>query len=285
MKETDARRLKYTELTELRKRVVSAVQGGKPVTSVAKILGIQRSTVFGWLARYRQGGWDALDAHKRGGRPPKMTAKMLAWIYDWVVTKDPQQMYFPFALWTSYMVAELVWRHFEFRLSRASVCRLLNQLGLSPKKPLWRAFQKNHELVEKWVKEEYPQIITLARKQKADIFFGDETGVRTHFHPGKTRAVGGKTPIISTAGGRFGSNMISAISPRGTTRFMVVQGNVNVMVFLAFLKRLLHNWPRPILLIVDDSPVHRSEYISQFVTSSSGKLRLFYLPPYFPELK
>jgi len=49
MRETDARRLKHTELTELRKRGVSAVQDGQRVTLVAKVLGIQRSTLLGGL--------------------------------------------------------------------------------------------------------------------------------------------------------------------------------------------------------------------------------------------
>ncbi|MBM3120544.1 MAG: winged helix-turn-helix domain-containing protein, partial [Chloroflexi bacterium] len=71
--------------------------------------------------------------------------------------KDPRQLKFPFALWTSLMVAELIWRQFRIRLSKASVCRLMNQLGLSPQKPLWRAFQKNAERVAIWIKEEYPQ--------------------------------------------------------------------------------------------------------------------------------
>lgn len=283
MRNTDARKLTHSELTELRKRGVSAVQDGQPATLVARVLGIQNSTLFGWLARYRRGGWDALDARKRGGRPPKLTAKMLQWIYENVL-KDPRQLKFPFALWTSIMVAELIWRQFHIRLSKASVCRLLNQLGFSPQKPLWKAYQKNLGLVDKWLKEEYPQIQALARQQKADIFFGDEAGVRSDYHSGTTWAIRGETPVVSTTGARFGCNMISAVSPRGAMRFMLVEGKFTGGVFVDFLKRLVHNWPQAIFLIVDGHPVHRSAAVARFVASTEGKLQIFHLPPYSPEL-
>jgi len=102
------------------------------------------------------------------------------------------------------MIDEMVWRQYGIRLSKASVCRLLNQLGLSPQKPLWRAFQQDHERAKQWVKEEFPKIRALARKQDANIFFGDEAGVRSDFHSGKTWAVRGKTPIVNTTGARLG---------------------------------------------------------------------------------
>jgi transposase len=284
MGKNDARRLKYNELTEIRKRGVSAVQEGQPAILVAKILGVGKSTLFAWLARYRNGGWGALDAHRRGGRPPKLTAKMMEWIYTTVATKDPRQMEFPFALWTSLMVAELIWRQYKIRLSKASVCRLMSQMGLSPQKPLWRAFQKNSEYTEKWVKEEYPKILALAKKQKADIFFGDEAGMRSDFHTGKTWAVRGETPVITTTGARFGCNMISVVSPRGAMRFMLIEGKFNNGVFIEFLKRLIHNWPHPVFLVIDGHPVHKSVAVSNFVESSEGRLKIFYLPPYSPEL-
>lgn len=284
MRNNDARRLTHKELTELRKRGVSAVQDGQPLKLVVKVLGVQKSTLFGWLARYRRGGWGALDARKRGGRPPKLTAKMLEWIYDTVAMKDPRQMKFPFALWTSLMIAELISRQFGIRLSKTSVCRLLNQLGISPQKPLWRAFQKDSERVEKWVKEEFPKIRALAKKQKADIFFGDEAGIRSDFHSGKTWAVRGKTPIVTTTGARFGCNMISAISPRGVMRFMLTEDKLTADVFINFLKRLIHNWTSSIFLVIDGHPVHKSVAVSKFITSIEGRLQLFYLPPYSPEL-
>ena len=105
MKKNDARKLDHKTLTELRKRAISSVQDGESPEVVARAMGINRVTIYGWLARYRDGGWGALDAKKRGGRPPKLDGKALQWIYRTVTRKNPEQMNFPFALWTTAMIA------------------------------------------------------------------------------------------------------------------------------------------------------------------------------------
>ncbi len=284
MKSTDARKLKRDQLTDLRRRGVAAVQEGETPAMVAKVLGVGVSTVFGWLAKYRAGGWDALRAHRRGGRRPKLDASKLKCLYDTITTKDPRQLQFPFALWTSRMVGELIERKFGLRLGKSSVCRLLNQLGLSPQKPLWRAFQKDPVRVQKWLSEEYPTIKAEAKKRGAVIYFGDEAGVRSDHHAGTTWAVRGKTPVVQTTGARFGLNLISAVSAQGEMRFMTVKGTVTAPVFVEFLKRLLHMADRPVFLIVDGHPTHRSRLVSKFVGASDGMLHLFFLPGYSPEL-
>jgi transposase len=78
--------------------------------------------------------------------------------------------------------------------------------------------------------------------------------------------------------------MISAISPRGEIRFMTLRKSVNAAVFITFLKRMLHGSKRPIFLIVDGHPSHRAKMTQAFIESTKGKLRLFFLPPYSPEL-
>ena len=109
-----------------------------------------------------------------------------------------------------------MYRQFGIRLSKASVCRLLNQLGLSPQKPLWRAFQKDPVRIQKWFEEEYPMIKAEAKRRGAEIYFGDEAGVRSDHHSGTTWAVRGKTPAVQTTGARFILNIISAVSPQGS---------------------------------------------------------------------
>ena len=133
----------HRTLSELRKRAVAAVQSGESPTLVAAALGVNLRTLFRWLALYRRGGWDRLDARKRGGRPPKLDGRALRWIYNTLTSKNPQQLKFPFALWTAAMVQSLIAERYQVRLSHSSVCRLLHQLGLSAQRPLWRAYQQN----------------------------------------------------------------------------------------------------------------------------------------------
>ena len=108
--------------------------------------------------------------------------------------------------------------------------------------------------------------------------------MRSDFHSGSTWAARGQTPIVRVTGQRFSLNMISAISPRGALRFMVVKGGVGAQVFIQFLKRLMHAQRRPVFLIVDGHPAHRSKLVKAYIESLAGKLRLFFLPPYSPEL-
>lgn len=286
MRTNDARKLTHSTLTEIRKRAVASVQDGQSPEIVAAAMGIHRKTMYGWLALYRRGGWQALDAKKRGGRPPKLDGKAMQWIYQTVTMKNPLQMQFSFALWTAKMIGEVIYQRFGLKLSKASVCRLLHQLGLTPQKPIWRAYQQKPEAVQKWLAEDYPIIKSMARRLKAQIYFGDEAGVRSDHHAGTTWAVRGKTPVVSTTGARFSMNMISAVNAQGAFRFMTVKGRVGAATFLEFIKRLLHGSENTIFLIVDGHPAHKAKIVKRFIETEEIKkrFRLFFLPAYSPEL-
>jgi transposase len=129
-------------------------------------------------------------------------------------------------------------------------------------------------------------IRSLARREEAQIFFGDEAGVRSDHHAGTTWAIQGKTPVVSSTGARFGLNMISAVSAHGEFRFMVIRGRVGATRFIEFIKRLLHGSDRKIFLIVDGHPSHKARTVTKFIESKPirKRFRLFFLPPYSPEL-
>lgn len=284
MKKLDGRKIGHKALEEIRIRAVLQVQSGKSPEDVIDAIGMSRSCIYAWLSDYRNGGLDALKAKKLEGRPPKLGPQDLKWIYHTIVQGNPKQYRFEFALWTLGMVKDLIASRLKVNLSTSSVWRLLRQLGLSCQKPLFRAMQQNPKAVQQWINKTYPQIKSLAKREGARIFFGDEAGVRSDFHAGTTWAVKGETPIVEANGQRFGFNMLSAISTKGEMRFMVVEGSINANVFIQFLRRLIDGVDYKIFLIVDGHRVHHSRKVKEFVTSTNGKLGLFYLPGYSPEL-
>lgn len=284
VRDTDCRKLTHRELTELRTRGIKAVQNGESPEVVANVLGINRTTIYDWLALYRGGGWDALKAEKRGGRKPKLNGKMLKWIYATVTMGDPLQFKFAFALWTRQMIASLIEKEFGIKLSKTSVGRLLDQLGITAQRPLWRAYQQNPQAVDKWLEEEFPSIKRQAARCKGEIWFGDEAGIRSDYHSGTTWAPRGKTPVVRTTGARFGFNMISAVSPKGMLRFMVVEGTVGADQFIEFIRRLVHGTKRNVFLIVDGHPTHKAKKVRSYIDSLNGQVSLHTLPGYSPEL-
>ena len=284
MVKSDARTLDHKTLEAIRIRAVEQVQAGQSPETVIAALGFTRSCIYDWLARYRSGGWQALRSKPLSGRPRRITGRQMKWIYNTVTLKNPLQFKFEFALWTRAMIRTLINEKYGIHFSLTSVGRLLAQLGLTCQKPLLRAFQQNPSLVQKWLKEEYPAIHNRAKRVGAEIFFADEAGVRSDFHSGRTWAPKGQTPVVRVTGARFGFNLVSAVSPKGQMRFMVVKGKVNAAPFCEFLRRLVFKAEKPIFLILDGHPVHRSAKVKRFVESQEGKLEIFFLPPYSPEL-
>ena len=284
MKTLDGRKLNHEELEAIRIRAVLQVERGESPETVIKSLGMDRSCIYKWIAKYREGGLDALKAKKLLGRPLTLKGPQLRWIYKTITNKNPVQLQFPYALWTREMVRELIENKYGITISAVSVGRLLKKLGLSCQKPLMRAFQQDPVVTQEWVDKVYPKIKKEAKKEKAEIFFGDEAGVRSDYHGGTTWGVKGQTPIIRTTGARFSLNMLSAVSAQGGMRFMTHKGKVNSAVFCDFLNRLMHNAKNKIFLILDGHPVHKSLKVKRFIESTGGRLRIYYLPSYSPEL-
>jgi len=284
MEKLDGRKIGPKAMEEIRIRAVQRVQAGESPEKVVKTLGFARACIYNWLARYRAGGWHALREGHRTGRPKKLTGSQIKWVYKTIRDKNPQQMKFDFALWTRSMIANLIKRQFGVKLSLTSVGRLLRQLGFTCQKPLYRAHQRDSELVKQWKEQIFPQIQKRAKKEGAVIYFQDESGVRSDFHSGKTWALKGRTPIVESTGARFGLNMMAAITPRGQMNFMIVHGTVRSDQICDFLKRLMRGREHKVFLVWDGHPTHKSKQVKECIASFDGRLEIFLLPSYSPDL-
>lgn len=287
MTKMDTRKLPRPAQEAIRRRAVRAVvEGEMNQTKAADVFGVSRTAVCLWVKAYRQGGETAL-ATKKHGRPKggKLSRRQSENIRQSVLGKCPDQLRLPGLLWTRELVSALIERRHAVSLSRWTVGRYLKAWGLSPQKPARRALEQNPAQTRYWLKEKYPAICRQAKAERARIWWGDEMGLRSDHQTGTTWGEKGQTPVVKKTGQRFGCNMISAITNQGDLRFMVFGASFTVKIFLGFLDRLVRSEAgRKVFLIVDRHSVHKAKKVEKWLSENEGRISLFFLPSYSPEL-
>lgn len=272
------RRATYEE----RLSACEALESGIAADEIAKVLRVSRSSVFEWQKMYRAHGAEALRTKKTRGPEPKLSGSQMSQVCRLMVGIDPRQYSFGPALWTRRMVQELVFRQFGIRFSLASIGNVLRNLGMSPQRPLYRAYERDPEKFAEWKDGIFPKIQAQAKKHRAAIFFADEANVRINYHSGTTWTAVGKTAVAAGSEGTRSISMFSAISPRGELHFRVHESGITEAEFLDFCKMLVADVGRPVFLIMGNSPVHCTKTITEYAAQSNGMLTLFFLPLTYP---
>ena len=281
----DGRKLDHKTLEAIRLMAMERLGEGEAASAVMKLFGLCRTTIYKWRRKVKDGkGLNALVSRKASGRPRSLTAAQESRVFRWINGRDPRQYGFDFGLWTRQVVGQLIEDKFGVRLSPASVGALLARLGLTPQKPLQRAYERDPEAIEAWQTEVYPKLAARAKKRGAEIYFWDEAGFRANVVQGRTWGKKGETPVIAAPGKRQTISAASAVNARGAFWFATCQGGLNADLFVGMLELLMKRRRRPLFLVLDNLATHKAKVVNQYVASTGGRLELHYLPGYPPEL-
>jgi transposase len=262
---------------------------GRKAPTIAATIGVNRSTVQRWTRGFAL--TDATEAPPEAARGPapgsraSLSAKQSAKIRGLITDKTPDQMKFKFALWSAEAIRGLVAERFGKALCSRSIRRYHHAWGFTPQRPQRVARERDEAAVRRWLGEEYPQIRRLAKREKAEIYWADESCVKSCEHRPRGYAPRGKTPTQRVAANQGCKvQMISAISNSGKMRFMLMSKGINVALFKEFLGRLTRDARRLVFLIVDNLRVHHANVLRPWLERNSKRLRLFFLPGYSPDL-
>ncbi len=286
MKNTDLRKASTEVKEEIRKRAIILLKQGKTQREVVQLLEVNKNSVCKWNSNYKKQGLHGLKEKPRGiklGTGRLLSASQEKLIQKIITDKMPDQLRLPFGLWTRISIKELIKREFGIDVAIRTIGDYLKRWGFSPQKPKLRAYEQNPKAVEKWLKEDYPMILASAKQEKAEIHWGDETGVRNDCQHGRSYAPIGKTPVRLKMAKRISINMISTVTNQGLVRFMTYSSNMNSAMFITFLKRLIKGSKKKIFLIVDNLRVHHSKPVNKWVEKNEDKIELFFLPSYSPD--
>jgi transposase len=157
------------------------------------------------------GGYEALRLGRRGRRPLEQMAlkpHQCAQIKKIITDNAPDQLKMPFVLWERVAIRELIRSKHGITLALRTLSDYLARWGMTPQRPVERAYQRGPQAVEKWQNEEYTTIREHAQREGATILWGDETGVQNQSNQGRSFAQKGQTPEIRKVGKKLRVNMI-----------------------------------------------------------------------------
>jgi len=286
METQDARTLSPEAQQDLRTRVVRAiVEQNMTKAEAVRVFGVSKTAVFKWLKAYHTGGPQALAAQPQG-RPkePTLSEPQGARLIAMITNHGPEQFGLNATLWTREQVAALIQQQWGLQRHVTTVGRWLRQWGLTPQKPLRRAYEQDPEAVQIWLDEDYPAIQRQARQEGAEIQWGDQMGLRSDHQTGTSYGLRGQTPVVPGTGRRFRCQLMATVTNQGRLRFWVFTGRFTAEVLVDFLRRLVGQADCKVYLIVDQHPVHCSKKVRQWVSAHSDQIALFFLPSYSPEL-
>lgn len=283
MKKTDARKLSNDSLEEKRRTAHALRKRGMTRAEIGEIVGVHADTVGRWLKM----DITSLGLKQRGrkkGVGGLLNEEQAHVIRRKIIDKTPDQLKLEYALWTRKSVQELILKEFNITLAIRTVGDYLKSWGMTPQKPQKRAYEQRAPEVKRWLEEEYPAIKAQAKAENAEVYWGDETGLRNDCQHERGYALKGKTPVIVLNAKRASINMISAVTNQGKVSFRVFEGSMNGDVLIDFMMRLVRRAKRKVFLIVDNLRVHHCKPVKEWLAAHKKMIEVFYLPAYSPEL-
>ena len=286
MENTDARTLSPQTQYELRKLVIRLRKNGMPNQEVAKIVGIAETRASTIWQTYQRHGIEAIQPKVRGrrfGAKRILTAEQETAVQKLLIDKTPDQLKLPFALWTRDAIRLLIQQEYRIELPLRTITDYLKRWGFTPQKPVKQAYEQDPKKLARWLETDYPEIAAQAKQHKAEIHWGDETGIQNDAYNAKGFSPKGKAPVVRLNAKKSRINMISAITNNGKVRFMLYQEKMSSPLLIKFMSRLIKDTNRKVFLILDNLKVHHSKKVAAWLEANHGKIEVFYLPPYAPE--
>jgi transposase len=180
MARIDGRTLDHKALEHIRILAVRrVVEEGEAPSAVIQSLGFSRTVIHSWLREFEDAGWDALVERIAEGPEPKLNEKQRQQVKRWILGKEPRQYGFDLGLWSRRIVPALIAERFGVGLGLTAGGRLWARLDLTPQKPLRRAYERDPQAVDPWVKAADPPLKRRAKRLRAMIFFLDEAGFQS----------------------------------------------------------------------------------------------------------
>ena len=142
-----------------RLRAAALFAAGVTQAEIARQLEVSAQAVSVWHARWKEGGTEALRSRGPSGPAPRLSDAQLVTV-EQALLDGAGANGFVGELWTLDRIAVVIERLSGVQHHPAHVWALLrHRLGWSVQRPRRRAVERDQAAIDRWVKEDWPQIL------------------------------------------------------------------------------------------------------------------------------
>ena len=251
---------------------------------IAFALDVSKGAVSQWLKVATKEGEKSLRARPHLGRIPKLTSTEKQFIPE-LLSHGAEAYGFRGEVWTCLRIRKVIECEFGVSYHKSHVARLLKDLRWTPQMPMERATQRDELAITRWRSEVWVQMKRKAYLEHRILVFVDESGFYLLPATVRTYAPCGETPILRAFLTHDHLSVMSGITPHGWLFTMTRDNSMNGLDSVHFLKHLLWQTDSKLLVIWDGSPIHRNQYIKDYLANGATKqIHLERLPAYAPDL-
>lgn len=274
----DFRSLPKEVRADRRKQAFKLLDNGYDKYEVADFSEVHIKTVEDWIRKrkvYEQNNYHGL---KRGNPIDRRLLNDFEQneIIEAIKESTPDKHEIAYFLWSRRAIREFVKKKYGTDITLRRVSRYTKRWNLSSQRPKKQAFEQDPYKIKIWLEEAYPEIKKQAKREKAEIHWGDETNLNINTNYQKTYAPKGKTPIAKIPARKTSYSMVSSLTNQGKLRYMVYNGGMNAKIFKIFLKRLVKDSDKKIFLILDNLKVHHAKIVQEWQRKNSERIEIFF---------
>jgi|SRR5581483_1766930 len=268
----------------MRCKIIRNLVRGESPTTIHRILGCGRSQVYRVAWRFVEHGPDGLVDHREDNGDSKVDDDYMAFVVV-AVASSPEAHGYQRPTWTQELLILVVGEKTGVTISRTSMSRLLNRLGIRHGRPKptvacpWPKARKTRRLNE---------IRRLAKRlPKGEVLlYEDEVDIHLNPKIGDDWMLPGQQKTVLTPGQNVKRYLAGALNSR-TGRLAWVEGvRKTSVLFVSLVDHLLkHAYSRvnTIHLVLDNFRIHSSRAVQAAQARWGQRVVLHFLPPYCPD--
>src|SRR5215471_6918088 len=266
-----------------RLHVLLALAEEMSVQEVAAMVGLGEQTVRDYRHSFLWSRLASFTYKRPPGRPRKLTPSQRRELAN-LIKAGPQAAGSTSGCWNTPMIQDLIQSRFGVLYHPHYLAPLLHNLGFSYQKARFVSDHLNEAKRLEWRRTKWPKILHHARQRKALLLFGDEASFAQWGSLSYTWAPTGEQPEVPTSGKRKGYKVFGLIDYfSGQFFYKGHEGRFNSESYVAFLRDVLSQTRRHVVVIQDGARYHTSQAMQDFFKAHAARLTIEQLPSYSPD--